>query len=212
METTMPKTKKENEGIDSSRRALLKLTATGFLVGLAAPIFPGLAAAQAAAVKPGKKILVVYYSRTGNTREVANQIHQLIGGDIVAIETVNPYPSDYRETTNQAKRELESGYRPPIKTKIPDLASYDMVFVGSPNWWGTIAMPVMTFLSENALPGKTIAPFMTHGGSALGRSRADIEKLCPGATILDGLAIPGTSAKTSQQDVVAWLRSMGMHV
>uniref|UniRef100_I2Q4E0 Flavodoxin n=1 Tax=Desulfovibrio sp. U5L TaxID=596152 RepID=I2Q4E0_9BACT len=210
METTMSKPRKDNEGIDSSRRALLKLTVTGFLVGQVAPFIPRLAAAQAAAAKSGKKILIVYYSRTGNTREVANQIHQLIGGDIVAIETVNPYPSDYRETTRQAKQELESGYRPPIKTKIPDLASYDLVFVGSPNWWGTVSMPVMTFLSENDLSGKTLAPFMTHGGSALGRSRADIAKLCPGATILDGLAIPGTSAKTSQKDVVAWLQAMGM--
>jgi len=206
----MLKTIKDNKGRDSSRRAFLKFVAIGFLTGLVAPFIPRLAAAQAA--KSGKKILIVYYSRTGNTREVANQIHQLIGGDSVAIEPVTPYPSDYRETTKQAKRELESGYRPPIKTKIPDLASYDMVFVGSPNWWGTISMPVMTFLSENDLSGKTIAPFMTHGGSALGQSRADIEKLCPKATILEGLAIPGTSAKTSQKDVVAWLRSIGMNV
>jgi len=206
----MAKTKQDNKRLDSSRRAFLRLTATGFLAGLVAPFIPHLAAAQAAAAKSGKKILIIYYSRTGNTREVANQIHQLVGGNLVAIETVAPYPSDYRETTKQAKRELESGYRPPIKTKIPDIASYDMVFVGSPNWWGTISMPVMTFLSENDLSGKTIAPFMTHGGSALGRSRADIERLCPKATILDGLAILGTSAKTSRQDVVAWLRSIGM--
>jgi len=186
----------------------LKLTATGFLAGLVTPFIPRLAGAQAAATKPGKKILTVYYSRTGNTREVANQIQRLVGGDLVAIETVTPYPSDYRETTRQAKRELESNYRPPIKTKIPDLASYDLVFVGSPNWWGTIAMPVMTFLSENDLSGKTIAPFMTHGGSALGRSRADLEKLCPKATILDGLAIPGTAAKTSQKEVAAWVQGI----
>ncbi|WP_300163860.1 flavodoxin [Solidesulfovibrio sp.] len=208
----MLKTYNDGKGLDSSRRAFLKLAATGFLAGLVAPFLPRLAAAQTAAAKSGKKILVVYYSRTGNTREVADRIHQFVGGDLVAMETVNPYPGDYRETTRQAKRELESGYRPPIKTKIPDLASYDMVFLGSPNWWGTIAMPVMTFLSENDLSGKTIAPFMTHGGSALGRSRADIEGLCPKATVLDGLAIPGTSVKTSQQDVAAWLRSMGMPV
>ena len=208
----MPKTRKENGGIDSSRRALLKLTVTGFLVGLAAPLFPRVAAAQPAAPKSDKKILIVYYSRTGNTREVANQLHQLVGGNLVAIETVTPYPSDYRETTTQAKRELESGYRPPIQTKIPDITSYDLVFVGSPNWWGTIAMPVMTFLSENDLSGKTIAPFMTHGGSALGQSRADIEKLCPKATVLEGLAIVGTAAKTSQQNVATWLRSIGMLV
>lgn len=201
---------KDSEAVDASRRALLKLTVSGLLVGLAAPIAPHLAAATTDATKPGKKILIVFYSRTGNTREVANQIHQLVGGDLVAMETVTPYPSDYRETTRQAKRELESDSRPPIKTKILDLASYDVVFVGSPNWWGTISMPVMTFLSENDLSGKTMAPFLTHGGSALGRSRADIQKLCPKATILDGLAILGTAAKASQDHVATWLRSIGM--
>lgn len=201
---------KDSEAVDASRRALLKLTVSGLLVGLAAPIAPHLAAATTDATKPGKKILIVFYSRTGNTREVANQIHQLVGGDLVAMETVTPYPSDYRETTRQAKRELESDFRPPIKTKILNLASYDVVFVGSPNWWGTISMPVMTFLSENDLSGKTMAPFLTHGGSALGRSRADIQKLCPKATILDGLAILGTAAKASQDHVVTWLRSIGM--
>lgn len=201
---------KDSEAVDASRRALLKLTVSGLLVGLAAPIAPHLAAATTDATKPGKKILIVFYSRTGNTREVANQIHQLVGGDLVAMETVTPYPSDYRETTRQAKRELESDFRPPIKTKILNLASYDVVFVGSPNWWGTISMPVMTFLSENDLSGKTMAPFLTHGGSALGRSRADIQKLCPKATILDGLAILGTAAKASQDHVATWLRSIGM--
>jgi len=178
--------------------------------GLVAPMLPRLASAQAAATVQGKKVLVVYYSRTGNTREVANQIHQAVGGGIVAIETVTPYPSDYKETTTKAKQELESGYKPPIKTKITDIASYDVVFLGSPNWWGTIATPVMTFLSEHDLSGKAIAPFITHGGSALGRSVADIGKLCPQATILDGLAVWGKDAKTAQKDVATWLRKLGM--
>ena len=93
-------------------------------------------------------MLVVYYSRSGNTREIANQIHVLAGGDIVELQTVNPYPAEYRATTEQAKQELQSGYRPPLKTKISDITAYDVVFVGSPNWWGTFSMPVWTFLSE----------------------------------------------------------------
>jgi len=210
LELSMSQTNNDNYGPDASRRAFLKLSATGFLAGLIVPFIPGLASAQTATPKSGKKILIVVYSRTGNTREVADQIHQLVGGDLVAIETVSPYPSDYRETTRQAKRELEADFRPPIKTMISDLATYDLVFVGSPNWWGTIAMPVMTFLSENDLSGKTIAPFMTHGGSALGSSRADIARLCPKATVLEGLAISGTAAKTSQGAVAAWVRGMAL--
>ena len=199
-----------NGSMNASRRDLLKLSAAGILAGLAGLMRPRLAAAQAVATGQGKKALVVYYSRTGNTREIANQIHRSVGGDIVEIETVNPYPSDYKETTTKAKQELESGYKPPIKTKIATIASYDIVFVGSPIWWGTIATPVMTFLSEHDVSGKTIAPFVTHGGSALGRSVTDVAKFCPQSTILDGLAILGRDAKTSQNDVASWLRKLGM--
>jgi len=195
---------------DPSRRSFLKLSVAGLLAGVAVPAFPHLSSAQGAAPAAGRRVLVVYYSRSGNTREVASQIHQALGGDRVEIQTVNPYPADYKETTTQAKQELESGYKPPISTKIADIASYDVVFVGSPNWWGTIATPVMTFLSEHDISGKTIAPFITHEGSALGRSAADIGKLCPKATILEGLAVRGKSAKSAQDDVAAWLRKLGL--
>ena len=196
--------------VDSSRRNLLKFSIVGLLAGVVGPILPHLSSAQAAATGTGKKVLVVYYSRSGNTREVANQIHQSVGGDIVEIQTVNPYPADYRETTALAKKELESGYKPPIKTKVANIGSYDIVFLGSPNWWGTIATPVMTFLSEHNLTGKAIAPFITHGGSALGRSVVDIGKFSPKSTILEGLAVWGKEAKASQGAVAEWLRKLGM--
>lgn len=195
---------------DPSRRSFLKLSVAGLLASVAIPAFPHQPWAQGAAPATGRKVLVVYYSRSGNTREVASQIHQALGGDIVEIQTVSPYPADYKETTTQAKQELESGFKPPITTKIADIASYDVVFVGSPNWWGTIATPVMTFLTEHDLSGKTIAPFITHEGSALGRSAADIGKLCPKANILEGLAVRGKSAKSAQDDVAAWLRKLGL--
>jgi flavodoxin len=196
---------------DLSRRDVLKVAVAGLLTGAAAPLFFHPATASAAVTGAGgAKALIVYYSRSGNTREIAKQIHQAVGGDIVEIQTVDPYPDDYRETTIKAKQELESGYKPPLTTKIPSLATYDFVFLGSPNWWGTIATPVMTFLSENDLSGKTIAPFMTHGGSALGRGPADIGRLCPKSNILDGLAVLGKDAKTAQGEVMAWLRKLGM--
>ncbi|WP_027190260.1 flavodoxin [Fundidesulfovibrio putealis] len=195
---------------DPSRRSFLKLSVAGLLASVAIPAFSHQSWAQGAAPATGRKVLVVYYSRSGNTREVASQIHQALGGDIVEIQTVSPYPADYKETTTQAKQELESGFKPPITTKIADIASYDVVFVGSPNWWGTIATPVMTFLTEHDLSGKTIAPFITHEGSALGRSAADIGKLCPKANILEGLAVRGKSAKSAQDDVAAWLRKLGL--
>ena len=164
--------------------------------------------AQAQTPAKGKKILVTYFSRSGNTREMAQQIQKIMGGDIFEIQTVTPYPFEYNAVTKQAKQELESGFKPPIKAKVANIKDYDIVFVGSPNWWGTIAPPVMTFLSEHDLSGKTIVPFITHQGSGLGRSGADIAKLAPQATVRDGLAIWGKDVKSSQDEVAQWLRDL----
>jgi flavodoxin len=122
------------------------------------------------------KVLVIYYSRIGNTREIASQIHKITGGDIVEIMPVDPYPDDYNATTKQAKLELNSGYKPPLKTKVENVESYNVIFVGSPNWWSTIAGPVKTFLSEYDLSGKTIAPFITHEGSSLANSVSHVAR------------------------------------
>lgn len=155
-----------------------------------------------------QKILVAYFSRSGNTRELAEQIQKIAGGDIFEIQTVTPYPFEYSAVTKQAKEELESRFKPPIKAKVANIKEYDIVFVGSPNWWGTIAPPVMTFLSEHDLSAKTIVPFITHQGSGLGRSVSDITKLAPRATVREGLAIWGKDVKSSQDEVAQWLRDL----
>ena len=155
-----------------------------------------------------KKILVAYYSHTGNTREIANQIHKIVGGNIFEIQAVTTYPDDYEEVKKRARQELDSGYKPALKTKINNIKSYDIVFIGYPIWWGTFAAPVKTFLSEYDFSGKTIVPFCTHGGSGLGRSITDIAALCPHSTILDGLAVWGKNAKTAQNDVSAWVHRL----
>jgi len=155
-------------------------------------------------------ILVAYFSRSGNTRVIATQIHESVGGDIYEIVTVDPYPSDYDEVVKQAKQELEEGYRPELKTKVENMESYDVLFIGNPNWWGTIPMPVATFLTEYDFSGKTIVPFCTHEGSRLGRTVTDITKLCPQSTILDGLAVRGRDVKNAQNEVSKWLRKIGM--
>jgi flavodoxin len=155
-----------------------------------------------------KKILVAYFSHSGNTREIANQIHENVGGSIFEIVTVDPYPSNYDEVVKQAKQEQESGYKPTLATKIETIESYEMIFIGYPNWWGAIPRPVATFLSEYDLSGKTIIPFCTHEGSHLGRSVTDITKLCLQSTILDGLAVRGRDVKNAQNEVSKWLRKM----
>ena len=155
-----------------------------------------------------QKVLVTYFSRSGNTREMARQIQKIMGGDIFEIQTVTPYPREYDAVTKQAKQELEAGIKPPIQSKVANIKEYDIVFVGSPNWWNTIAPPVMTFLSEHDLSGKIIVPFITHAGSGLGRSVADIKKLAPQATVREGLALWGRDVKSSQDQVAKWLQEL----
>ena len=121
--------------IDSSRRSLLKYTVAGLLAGFGGRLLPHVSSAYAA-TEGGAKALVVYYSRSGNTRAVAEAIHAAVGGDIVELQSVTPYPEAYRATTDQAKQELASGYKPPLKNRIGHIEAYDVVFVGSPNWWG----------------------------------------------------------------------------
>ena len=156
------------------------------------------------------KVLTVYYSHSGNTRECAKLIHQQAGGDIVEIIPVEPYPEDYDTVVDQAKRELQSGYKPALRNKVDNVESYDVILVGSPNWWNTVAPPVMTFLAAYDLSGKAIAPFITHEGTGLGRSAGDIAKLCPGATVLEGLAVRGGRVKGAEQEAAEWLRRLGI--
>ena len=194
-----------------SRREMLRRTAGGLaggmLAGLAAPMFAS--GTLFAAQDDTRKFLTVYYSRSGNTQVMAGFIQKAVGGDLVRIETVHPYPEEYRATTRQAREELDSGSKPPITTKIANLTSYDVVFVGSPCWWGTIAPPVITFLAENDLAGKTVVPFMTHKGSGLGRTQSHVELLCPKSRMLKGLAVWGDDIAASQGDVRDWLRGLG---
>jgi len=155
-----------------------------------------------------KKILVAYFSYSGNTREIANQIHKNAGGDIFEIQSVKPYPDDYDAVVQQARQELKSGHKPALKTKVENIKPYDLVFIGYPNWCGTIPAPVRVFLSQYDFSGKTIAPFCTHEGSGLGRSATDISKLCPKSTLLDGVAIRGSDVKTAQDKVSEWLKNI----
>ncbi len=157
-----------------------------------------------------RKILVVYFSHTGNTREVAKQISGLSGADIFEIVPEKLYPEDYEATKRIAKRELNSGYRAPLKSKIGNLSSYDVVFVGYPVWWGSFPAPVRTFLTENSFKGKSIVPFCTHLGSGLGRSVQDVISSCPGSTVLEGIAVLGNETKSSQGKISAWLKKINI--
>lgn len=156
------------------------------------------------------KILVAYFSHSGNTRVIAQQIHASLGGDLFEIVPVDSYPRDYDAAVEQARKELSTAYKPKLKTKVQNMKSHTVVCVGYPCWWGTIPRPVATFLSEYDFSGETIAPFCTHEGSGLGRSVTDIRALCPHSTVLNGLAVRGGHVKKAQNEVYGWLREIGL--
>lgn len=136
----------------------------------------------------GKKVLVAYYSWGGNTKAVGDYIAQRVRADVCRIEPVKAYPADYDACVKEVGRQGKD-YEPELKPTLTQInvADYDVIFVGTPCWWGTIANPLRTFLRSNSFKGKTVIPFMTNGTS--GKRLQDVKKLCTGAIVLDGLSI-----------------------
>lgn len=152
-----------------------------------------------------EKILIVYFSHTGNTRKIAKQIHKKVDGDLIEIETMDKYPADHSEILEQARKEITAGYKPALKTKIESIKDYTVVFLGYPNWWGTIPTPVSAFLAEYDLSGRTIAPFCTHGTGGLARTVEAIRKICPDSKVLDALGISHSRVNEAESEVAEWL-------
>ena len=126
-----------------------------------------------------KKVLVVYFSHTGNTRTIAGYIHDTVKSDLVEIQTVDAYTDDYDALLAQIREEVASGYRPSLTTNIENISSYDVVFIGYPIWVETAAPPIRTFLTTHNLAGKTIVPFCTSGTSSAEASYRLVRSLCP---------------------------------
>jgi len=166
---------------------------------------------MAAETQSGKsRILVAYFSWSGNTREIAKSIQKRVGGDLFEIVPATSYPTDYNACLDQSADELKRQHRPPLKSHVANMKQYDVVFLGYPNWWATIPMPVASFLEEYDFSGKTIVPFCSHGGGRLGQSVSAIAKLCPRARILDPLSIHYGGGQTLQDDIATWLRRIGI--
>lgn len=172
----------------------------------------------------GSKCLIAYYSRkgqnyvggdivdlaVGNTEVAATMVRAMTGGDLLHLDTVSPYPIDYTETTDVARQELRSGARPALKGLPASIDAYDVVFLGFPNWWGTPPMAMFTFLESYDFSGKTIVPFCTHEGSGMGHSEADIRAVCPGAVVVDGLAIRGGGVHGAENEIRRWIDFTGL--
>ena len=169
------------------------------------------------------KILIVYLSRTKNTKAVAEMIQKNVGGRLVAIELENPYPENYQATVAQVASENQSGYLPPLRTKIDSIAQYDVVFVGFPTWGMQLPPPMKSFLKQYHLSGKTIIPFNTNGGYGIGSTFETVRQLCPNSKILEGystrgglerdgqlLMIKDDKARQTQDEIKQWLEKLKM--
>lgn len=164
--------------------------------------------------------IVVYFSRdgenyvsgaiknlkVGNTEIAAKMIQDYTNADIFKMEPNVPYSTNYNECIAQAQDDQRRDARPELKEYPKSLEKYDTVYLGYPNYWGTMPMAVFTFLEHFDFNGKTILPFCTHEGSGMGHSEEDIKRLCPGAVVKKGLAIHGTSVSRSEKDIKEWIR------
>lgn len=140
----------------------------------------------------------------GNTEIAAGMIQKLTGADLFKIDPVTPYSDDYSECIEQAKCDLQREARPELKSYPENLNKYDTIYLGYPNYWGTMPVAVFSLLEKYDFSGKTIKPFCTHEGSGMGRSEADIKKICRGAVVDKGLAIHGANVKNAENTIKEW--------
>ena len=164
--------------------------------------------------------LILYYSRKGenyvngsiqtiskgNTERVAEFIQKAVGGDLFEIKPEREYSASYMTCIKEAQAEQRGNERPAVKAMPENLEGYDTIFIGYPNWWGTMPMFMFTVLDAFDWTGKTIVPFCTNEGSGLGSSERDIKASCPGATVKLGLSIHGGSSAQSEKQVAAWAK------
>jgi flavodoxin len=168
-----------------------------------------------------KNALIVYLSRTNNTKAIAEIIHRNVGGTLVALELEKPYPENYQQTVQQVVKENETNYLPPLKTKIDSIKKYDIIFIGFPTWDMKMPPPMKSFLHQYDLSGKTVIPFNTNAGYGVGNGFETVKKLCPKSNVLEGfeikggverdgiyLAIKDEKAKEAETEVKQWLQKI----
>ena len=158
----------------------------------------------------GGSALVVYFSWSGNTENVANAIVDQTGADVFEIVPEEAYVDDYNALLDIAGEEKENGTHPAIAGSIDDIAQYDIIYVGYPNWWSDMPMILYTFFDSYDISGKTIAPFCTSGGSGLSDTVNSIKELEPDADVLEGLHIGSSSASDPENAVSDWLNRLGL--
>lgn len=141
-------------------------------------------------IRSKEQTLIVYLSRTNNTKAIAQMIQKELGGDLLLLELAKPYPEDYKKTVDQVSNENETGYLPELQTKV-DIGRYNTIFIGYPTWGMQLPPPMKTFLTNHDLRNKTIVPFNTNAGYGLGNSVETIKKLSKSSKVLETFEIEG---------------------
>jgi flavodoxin len=183
------------------RDGLKKALLLGMVVNLGLAADP--TAAQPAA--PSRNVLVAFFTRTGNTAVIARQIQRALDADLFEIRPTVAYPEDYEETVAQATSERESGFEPPLAALAPNVERYETVFLGFPVWGMSAPSVIRSFLSKHDLSGKTLVPFITHGGYGLGESLSVVAKHAPQARLLEGFFLEADQERRTLEQVTSWL-------
>ncbi len=182
---------------------LIAILAVGFGVYKAAAMIQP----KEAAIMTDRKILIAYYSHSGNTEAVAKKIQSATGGDLFEIKPLKPYPGDYNTLVSLAQTEKQQDVKPELADN-GNVKDYDIIFVGTPVWWYTMASPVKTFLTKNDFSGKTIVPFCTHGGGGASATYTDMQKLAPKAKVTEGYTSYEKSADA--KEITKWINSLNL--
>lgn len=154
------------------------------------------------------KILITYYTWSGNTKAIAETIQSKTQGRIFELNPIHAYSRNYKACLDQAKKEIKSGSAPSLETIPENFEKYDVIFIGSPIWWGTMAPPVLSFLKQADLNSKKVVPFCTHGGGGQGHFTADVTKMCKNSSVLPGIALFGNGGSSKDLDISAWLDNL----
>ncbi len=154
--------------------------------------------------------LIAYFSWSGNTEQMAQMIQTETGGDLFEIEPATPYTDDYNTLLDVAQQEQANNARPELASQVENWDSYDVVFVGYPDWGSDAPMLIYSFLEAYDWEGKTLVPFCTSGGSGFGRSLDKLPDSAPGANILEGLHVSGSRVDGSSEEIAAWIGGLNL--
>lgn len=156
----------------------------------------------------GSRTLVAYFSRSGNTRVIAGLIHRELGADLFEIRPASPYPEDYLDTVEQARQERDRGIEPALEAQVSNMGVYDTVYLGFPIWGETTPPVIRSFLRAHDLSGKTLIPFVTHGGYGLGNSQSVLASHAPRAQLRRGFSLEADQERRTMNRVKSWLSTI----